>query len=73
MIVAKSELARKRIMNGWSQVELCRRAGVSHAIVCRAEKGRPMYAATVKKIADALECDIEDIFEIRIQETKRKK
>ena len=66
MIIAKQELARDRILKGWTQTDLVRRANVSHAIVSRAEHGHAISAKTAKKIADALGRDFEDVFELRI-------
>ncbi|MGI1659410.1 MAG: helix-turn-helix transcriptional regulator [Desulfitobacterium sp.] len=57
------ELARAE--KGWSCAELAREAGVSGPTVTRKEQGFPVSPATARKLADALEKPLVDLFEFR--------
>ena len=49
-----SSLREYRVNLGWSQNRLAKEAGISPAIVKRAEDGEPIQASTAKALADAL-------------------
>lgn len=53
-----------RNKKGLSQVELAKKSGVSRSIISGLESGRitTTTTSTLKKIAEALECKISDIF-----------
>lgn len=62
------ELARAE--KGWSCAELARKAGVSGPTVTRKEQGFPVSPATARKLADALEKPLVDLFEFRTRSRK---
>lgn len=57
------ELAR--VEKGWSCAELAREAGVSGPTVTRKEQGFPVSPATARKLANALEKPLVDLFDFR--------
>ena len=65
MIKARTtDLVMARASNGWSQSDLAKKAGVSSSVVSRAENGISTSAKAAKKIADALEVKVAEIFTI---------
>ena len=64
-IIAKSEeMQRARIAKGWNRVQLAGAAGVTAQSISRIEKGENAGPGTAKKIADALEISVNDLFTI---------
>lgn len=57
------EIARTE--KGWSCAKLARMAGVAGPTATRIEKGLPASPETAKKLADALEKPLIDLFEFR--------
>jgi transcriptional regulator with XRE-family HTH domain len=55
------EIVRRRQMLGWQQVDLARTAKLSQAWLSRIEGGSDPGPRAVKRIADALGCEISDI------------
>lgn len=55
----KLKAARKAA--GLTQVQLAEKAGCKQKDISRWEAGRPMTAATVKKLAQALGCSMDDL------------
>ena len=63
MIKARTnDLVMARASKGWSQTELAKKAGVSSSIISRVEKGSNTSAKAAKKIADALQVEVSEIF-----------
>lgn len=61
-------LREHRVRRGWSQEELARRAGLSRAGISAIETDRLVpSAAAVLALAEALECRVEDLFQLRRQ------
>ena len=52
-------IRQARIDRGWSQLELCARAGVSRPTVARIEAGHDVSTATLTKVARALGLVVE--------------
>ena len=52
--MSKTLLEQLRVDAGLTTLELGAIAGVSHGTISRVERGRPATAATLKKLADAL-------------------
>jgi putative transcriptional regulator len=65
-IVAKSEVFIKaRIVKGYSQRELARFSGLSHAFISLLERSiKPVGPATAKKLSEILDKDVEELFVI---------
>ncbi|MFC0211123.1 helix-turn-helix domain-containing protein [Paenibacillus chartarius] len=65
-ITAKSEVfARARIVQGLSQRDLARRAGLSHSYISLLERSvKPVGPATAKRLSDLLQRQVEELFEI---------
>ena len=62
----ETTLRERRLLRGWSQEELSRRAGLSRAGVSAIETGRLVpSAAAALALAAALECRVEDVFRLR--------
>jgi DNA-binding Xre family transcriptional regulator len=64
-IVAKSNFTDQRLRRGLSIELLSRKAHVSPRTVFRAEHKKPIYPKIAGKICTALECEFDDVFEIR--------
>ena len=66
-----NHLREHRARRGWSQEELARRAGLSRAGISAIETDRlvPSVAAALA-LAEALECRVEDLFQLRRQAPK---
>lgn len=57
-----ARIRRKRIEAGLSQPALAKKAGVSKSTVYRIEEGLvPAQAPTLRRLADALGCEIADL------------
>jgi DNA-binding XRE family transcriptional regulator len=56
-------LKRARHLAALSQEELGKRAGVQRFTVTRLENGGEALPSTVRKLADALECEPRDLLE----------
>lgn len=65
-IVAKPDtFARARILKGYSQRELAKRAGLSHAYVSMLERSmKSIGPAAAKRLSEALEVPMETLFTI---------
>jgi putative transcriptional regulator len=65
-ITAKTEsFARARILCGFSQRELARRAGISHAYISLVERAmKSVGPGTATRISKLLEKDLEELFVI---------
>jgi putative transcriptional regulator len=65
-IVARSEhFTRSRIMKGWSQRELARRSGLSHAYISMMERTvKSVGPGVAKRLSDVLEKPMEELFRI---------
>jgi putative transcriptional regulator len=63
-IVAKSEVFIKaRIIKGYSQRELARCSGLSHAYISLLERSvKPVGPATAKKLSEILDKHVEELF-----------
>jgi molybdate-binding protein/transcriptional regulator with XRE-family HTH domain len=56
----------RRLQSGWSQEELARRSGLSRAGISAIETGRLIpSAAAALALASAMECRVEDLFNLR--------
>jgi len=65
MIKAKvREMTVLRISKGWSMNELARKSKVAPSTIVKMNQGKSVSAKTAKKIADALEVEVKDIFTI---------
>jgi molybdate-binding protein/DNA-binding XRE family transcriptional regulator len=60
-----SSIRERRLVRGWSQDELARRAGLSRPAVSAIETGRvaPAVSAAIS-LAAALDCRVEDLFQL---------
>ena len=64
----ENHLREHRARRGWSQEELARRAGLSRAGISAIETYRLVpSAAAALALAEALECRVEDLFQLRRQ------
>ncbi|SDO29219.1 DNA-binding transcriptional regulator, XRE-family HTH domain [Paenibacillus sp. yr247] len=65
-IMAKTEVFIKaRIIKGYSQRELAKHSGLSHAYISLLERSiKSVGPATAKKLSDLLGKDLEDLFRI---------
>jgi transcriptional regulator with XRE-family HTH domain len=54
-------LQRKRLLNGWSQKHLAALAGVDTSTVGRVERGENQSPKTVKRLADALGVEMDEL------------
>jgi putative transcriptional regulator len=65
-IVARSEVfIRARIMKGYSQRELAKHSGLSHAFISLLERSvKPVSPGTAKKLSDLLDRGMEELFNI---------
>ncbi len=64
----ENHLREHRARRGWSQEELARRAGLSRAGISAIETDRLVpSAAAALALAEALECRVEDLFQLRRQ------
>jgi putative transcriptional regulator len=63
-IVAKADVFTKaRIVKGFSQRELARRAGISHSYISLLERAvKSVGPATAKRLSDLLGRPVEDLF-----------
>ena len=62
----ENQVRDRRSSRGWSQDELARRSGLSRAGISAIETGRLVpSAAAALAIAAALECRVEDVFQLR--------
>ena len=60
------DLQTARVLAGYSQRGLCRKAGVNPATLNKAEKSaRQVLPETAKAIATALDLEMNDLFDIR--------
>lgn len=57
-------IARVRIENGYSKVDVARKAGIPHSSVIRAERGQSVSAKTAVGICKVLGHDLDDLFTI---------
>lgn len=65
MIKAKvSEMTVLRVSKGWSMNELAKKSNVAPSTIVKMTQGRGVSAKTAKKIADALQVEVKDIFAI---------
>lgn len=55
---------KSRIEKGWTKVELAKQASMSPSAIMRIENGQGVLPQNAKKIADALNKDIFDLFEV---------
>lgn len=53
-----------RLERGWSLSELAKQVDVTKETVARIERGLSAYPATAKKVADALERPVTELFTI---------
>lgn len=53
-----------RVNRGWSCVDLAKVSGVAASTICRLERGFSANPATAKRLADALDCPVTDLFEL---------
>lgn len=60
--VKKEEFVERRIKAGMSKLELARRIGANHSVVCRAEAGNNVSPKTAKAICDVLGARFDDLF-----------
>ncbi|UJF31551.1 helix-turn-helix domain-containing protein [Paenibacillus hexagrammi] len=67
-IMAKTDIfIRARIMKGYSQRDLAKHSGLSHAYISLLERSvKPVGPATAKKLSELLEKSMEDLFRIEI-------
>jgi transcriptional regulator with XRE-family HTH domain len=67
-IYAKADIfAKSRITKGYSQRELAKRAGLSHAYISLIEsRQKNVGPAAAKRICDLLERDVEELFVIEL-------
>jgi putative transcriptional regulator len=65
-IVARSDaFIRARIIKGFSQRELAKHSGLSHAFISLLERSvKPVGPGTAKKLSDLLGKDMEELFNI---------
>ncbi|MBP1989218.1 helix-turn-helix domain-containing protein [Paenibacillus eucommiae] len=65
-IVARSEVFIKaRILKGYSQRDLAKQSGLSHAFISLLERSlKPVGPGTAKKLSDLLDKDLEELFSI---------
>jgi putative transcriptional regulator len=65
-IVARTDVfIRARIVSGYSQRDLAKRSGLSHAYISLLERSvKPVGPATAKKLSDLLGKEIEELFKI---------
>jgi transcriptional regulator with XRE-family HTH domain len=71
-MIAGTQIRAARVLLGWSQLDLCRRSGVSRATLVAFERGtgNPIFV-TVGKLVSALEdAGIELIDENQISQAK---
>jgi len=66
-IFAKPEVfCKSRIIRGFSQRELARQSGISHAYISLLERSmKPVGPATAKKLSDILGVPMEELFLIQ--------
>jgi transcriptional regulator with XRE-family HTH domain len=60
-LVSLPRLADRRIRRGWTQRELGEAAGTTRVNVGRIETGGDTTPGMARKLADALECSIDDL------------
>ncbi|NEW08673.1 helix-turn-helix transcriptional regulator [Paenibacillus sp. SYP-B3998] len=67
-IVANTEaFIKARILKGYSQRELAKHSGLSHAYISLLERSvKSVGPATAKKLSDLLDKDLEDLFRIEM-------
>ncbi|NQX66279.1 transcriptional regulator [Paenibacillus ferrarius] len=67
-IMAKTdEFVKARVIKGYSQRELAKHSGLSHAYVSLLERSiKSVGPATAKKLSDLLGKDLEDLFKIEL-------
>lgn len=69
-ITAKTEIfVRTRILKGLTQRELARKTGLSHSYISLLERSmKSVGPGAAKRLSDALERSLEDLFDIRAEE-----
>ncbi|MEC0229237.1 helix-turn-helix domain-containing protein [Paenibacillus alba] len=61
------EFVKARVIKGYSQRELAKHSGLSHAYVSLLERSiKSVGPATAKKLSDLLGKDLEDLFKIEL-------
>ncbi|GGI45298.1 hypothetical protein GCM10008018_11380 [Paenibacillus marchantiophytorum] len=67
-IMAKTDaFIKARIIKGYSQRELAKHSGLSHAYISLLERSiKSVGPATAKKLSDLLEKDLEEVFRIEL-------
>lgn len=64
IIANKEAIIKLRILKGFSQNELAKKASVSNTVIIRIEQGKNITPASAKKVCNALGIDFEQIFHI---------
>jgi len=71
IFVNKEAIKQRMIKRGFTGAGLALKANVSKSYVCQILNGRrTVLAPTAKKICDALDCEFDEVFEIREQKQK---
>lgn len=67
-ILAKTDaFIKARVTKGYSQRELARHSGVSHAYISLLERSiKSVGPSTAKRLSDVLEMELEELFHINI-------
>ncbi|MNG29722.1 helix-turn-helix protein [compost metagenome] len=67
-ILAKTDaFIKARVTKGYSQRDLARHTGLSHAYISLLERSmKSVGPSTAKRISDVLEVELEDLFHINI-------
>jgi len=58
------ELVLLRASKGWSKAELAKNSGLAPSTITKIEQGSNVSAKAAKKIADALQVEVRDIFTV---------
>lgn len=58
------ELVLLRASKGWNQAELAKNSGLAPSTITKIEQGSNVSAKSAKKIADALQVEVRDIFTV---------
>lgn len=56
-----------RVEKGWSKTDLAKMAGVNPSVIMRMERGSELTAKTAKKVADALNRNVPDLFHVSLK------
>ena len=56
-------LYKQRKLRGWTQQQVANLLGVNVATISRIETGKRKTGSTIKRLADALEVDMEEVLE----------